>query len=234
MVEIGATVAIIPARAGSKRLPRKNIRPLGGKPLITWTIEAALMARRLSEIVVTSDDAEILAEARLRGVTTHHRKANLATDAASTVDVMLNVIDWLESRGRHFGTCVLLQPTSPLRNAQDICGAIDLYAAGEGETVISVTEIGIPLGWCGSVNSAGFMTGFKSLSCKEETHLPAYRLNGAIYVFGCARFMYERKYQTERNKAFIIPPERALDIDTERDFRQCEAIIRESSLLRRK
>lgn len=225
MAEIGATVAIIPARGGSKRLPRKNKLPLGGKPLIAWTIEAALMAGCFAEIVVSSDDDDILGIASQLGVSTHRRRAELATDSASTVEVMLDVMEWLQSLGRQYRTCVLLQPTSPLRTAADICGAVNLYGTGDGETVISVSELGIPSGWCGTVGADGHMRGFAALTNGEAALEPMYRLNGAIYVFDCARFRQERRYQTDRNRAFLIAASKAVDIDTEADFRQCEALM---------
>lgn len=218
-------IAIIPARGGSQRLPRKNVLPLAGKPLIAWTIEAALACDSLTDIVVSSDDVEILAIADAYGVIVHHRDQALATATAATRDVMLNVLDWRQREGANYRTCVLLQPTSPLRTADDIESALALFDAGGGDTVISVSQLDVPLEWCGTLGHEGALEGFDALMGNVAPVSTAYRLNGAIYIFDCKRFRRDRRYQTKRNLGFVMPVERAVDIDTERDLLACEAYL---------
>lgn len=224
MDETEGVVAIIPARGGSQRLPRKNLLPLGGKPLITWTIEAALASGSFRDIVVSSDDAEILAISSCQGVILHNRSPDLATATASSVDVLLEVLQWMESAGKQYRTCVLLQPTSPLRTGADITGALEFYAQNGGDTVVSVSELATPFGWLGTLREDGTLVGFDSLQGGTPTKA-GYRLNGAIYIFDCRRFRRERRYQTDKIRGFVMPPDRGVDIDTHRDLLECEAIL---------
>ena len=130
MADIGEILVVIPARGGSKRLPRKNVLPLAGKPLICWTIEAAMEAKLNARIMVTSDDDEILAIARQyesQGVIAYKRPDELATDTASTADVLIDAVIAEQAADYDPKTLVLLQPTSPLRNAEDIRATLDVY-----------------------------------------------------------------------------------------------------------
>src|SRR5690554_30152 len=118
MTDAGKILMLIPARGGSKRLPRKNVLPLAGKPLICWTIETALATELDARIVVSSDDEEILDIARQyasKGVVAYRRPDEFATDTASTVDVVIDAIDSEKVQGHEPDTIILLQPTSPLR-----------------------------------------------------------------------------------------------------------------------
>lgn len=219
-------IAIIPARGGSKRLPRKNVLPLSGKPLLAWSIEAAIASGRFQDIVVSSDDPEVLAVAEPYGVLVHQRNEALSSDTASTSDAMVSILEWLEQGGRTYETCVLLQPTSPLRSAADIAGALDLYNRGARHTVISVSDVGAPSSWLGTIDATGRMQGFAALSGAGADGPQTYRLNGAIYVFDCPRFRQTGRYQTEVNQGFVMPTERAVDIDTALDFAVCECLLR--------
>lgn len=222
----GGVIAIIPARGGSKRLPRKNVLPLSGKPLLAWSIEAAIASGRFQDIVVSSDDPEVFAVAEPYGVLVHQRSEALSSDTASTSDAMVSILDWLEQAGRTYETCVLLQPTSPLRSAADIAGALDLYSRGARQTVISVSDVGAPSSWLGTIDATGGMQGFAALSDSGAGGPPTYRLNGAIYVFDCRRFRRSGRYQSEVNLGFVMPTERAVDIDTALDFAVCEFLLR--------
>src|SRR5690554_6064416 len=162
MGDTGDILVVIPARGGSKRLPRKNVLPLAGKPLICWTIDAALEAKLNARIMVTSDDEEILAIARQyesQGVIAYKRPDELATDTASTADVLIDAIKAEQAAGNDPKTLVLLQPTSPLRNAEDIRAALDVYREGGCEdTVVTVCEVDHPTAWVGSVTTASIFT----------------------------------------------------------------------------
>src|SRR5438552_7751137 len=120
-------IGIIPARGGSKGVPRKNIRPLAGKPLLAYTAEAALAARRLSGVLLSTDDAEIAEAGRQCGLEIPFlRPAELAQDNSPTLPVLQHAVAWLESQGRHYDAICLLQPTSPFRSRGMIDGCIDL------------------------------------------------------------------------------------------------------------
>ena len=142
-------LSIIPARGGSKRLPRKNVLDLCGKPLISWTIEAALYSKYLDEVVVTSDDSEILGIANNMKVRSIERPPHLASDTASTFDAVKHTIDNIDS----YEYIVLLQPTSPLRNATHIDKAIELLARKDADAVINKVSRSLPR-WLGETSSA--------------------------------------------------------------------------------
>ena len=118
-------IAIVPARGGSKRLPRKNVLPLGGKPLIQWTLDAAKASKVIDRIVVTTDDDAVLEIADQSQVEAIRRPDELASDTATTVDTVLHALDSLAERGITARRMLLLQPTSPLRGAGDIRAAVE-------------------------------------------------------------------------------------------------------------
>ena len=135
-------MAIIPARGGSKSIPRKNIVPLGGKPLIAWSIEAALGSKFITRTVVSSDDEEILKVAETHGAEVLRRPAELATDKATSEPVILHVLDHFLKHEKYEPDLVIyLQPTSPLRTTDDIDGAIRVFHQKEADALISVYEI---------------------------------------------------------------------------------------------
>ena len=133
-------LSIIPARGGSKGLPRKNILKLAGKPLIAWTIEASLNSKFVTKTIVSSDDKEILAIAKDYGSEILLRPKNLATDLSSSESVVTHALNYLESVGEEFDFVALLQPTSPLRNYKDIDKAFKVMVETKSDAVISVCE----------------------------------------------------------------------------------------------
>ena len=222
-------LVVIPARAGSQRLPRKNVLPLAGKPLICWTIEVALQASLDARIVVTSDDEEVLAIASQyqdRGILGYRRPSELATDDASTSDVLLNLLEGERAAGREVATIVLLQPTSPLRSVEDIQQALELYErhGAANKTVVSVCKVDHPIGWNGDV---GPDLSFERFRIGEEgDRAPEYRLNGAVYVIPVSEFMEHGNILEEPLIASVMPRERSVDIDDALDFRLCDALLR--------
>jgi N-acylneuraminate cytidylyltransferase/CMP-N,N'-diacetyllegionaminic acid synthase len=232
MDKTGEILIVIPARGGSKRLPRKNVLPLAGKPLICWSIEAALESRINARIMVTSDDEEILNIAkqyRSQGVIVYKRSAELASDNATTADVLINAVEVQRLEGADPQSLVLLQPTSPLRNAQDICAAIDVYHQnGSQETVVSVCEVDHPSAWVGFVEKDSILTGVDLSKPRSQDYVKEYRLNGAVYVFHVNHLLCSGSIFTERLFASKMPRSRSLDIDEEIDFYVCEALINDS------
>ncbi|HEX2194610.1 MAG TPA: acylneuraminate cytidylyltransferase family protein, partial [Candidatus Limnocylindria bacterium] len=140
-----STVAIIPARGGSKGLPRKNLRLLGGEPLVVHTVRAALAARRVDRVLVSTDDAAIARAARRAGADVPFRRPpELATDHAATLPVVQHAVAWLEDHGQRVDVVVTLQPTSPLRGPAEIDAVVALLDGGDSRSAVSVALLGVP------------------------------------------------------------------------------------------
>ncbi|MCK7459134.1 acylneuraminate cytidylyltransferase family protein [Idiomarina aminovorans] len=232
MSDSSNTIIVIPARGGSKRLPRKNVKPLAGKPLICWTIKAAIKANLDAKIIVTSDDGEILEltdSYKNKGVFKRKRPAELASDTASSVDAVIDVIESESGLGNNPQTIILLQPTSPLRNEEDIFNAFQLYkdetTNGNKDTVVSVCEVEHPTAWVGQVDEDMSFTGTELLNKRSQDYEKEYRLNGAVYVCSVEHVMSEKSLFTNNLKASIMPRHRSIDIDEEIDFKVCEGLL---------
>ncbi|WP_282041278.1 acylneuraminate cytidylyltransferase family protein [Halomonas alimentaria] len=226
MTDAGKILMLIPARGGSKRLPRKNILPLAGKPLICWTIEAALATGLDARIVVSSDDEEILDIARQyasKGVIAYKRPNELATDTASTVDVVIDAVKAEKAQGHKPETVILLQPTSPLRTAEDILSALYIFEEhGCGDTVVSVCEVDHPRAWVGIVSKDSCLEGIDLSGKRSQDYQKEYRLNGAVYISSIGSLLCSNTIFTKRLIASIIPRARSIDIDGKFDFKLCE------------
>ncbi|OZB36047.1 MAG: acylneuraminate cytidylyltransferase [Halothiobacillus sp. 14-56-357] len=225
MSDIGSVLALIPARGGSKGLPGKNIRPLKGKPLIGWSIEAARASRYVSRIVVSSDDEEILAVARDQGAETPFRRpASLAGDATPGMDVVLHALDQLAG----FEWVVLLQPTSPLRLAADIDAAIEQCLKTNAPACVSVCEAPASPWWMFEVGAECRMRSFLPAEQRpvRRQDLPdLYALNGAVYVAKTEWLRMSLSFLTEETVAYVMPPARSVDIDTLFDFQLAECLL---------
>jgi N-acylneuraminate cytidylyltransferase/CMP-N,N'-diacetyllegionaminic acid synthase len=218
-------VAVISARGGSKRLPRKNVLPLAGKPLIAWTIESALRAKNLMRVLVSTDDVEIAEVARQFGAEVPLlRPAELAEDSSTSVDVVLHVLDWLSRNEQPLPSFVLLlQPTSPLRTADDINASLNLQKEKNANAVVSVCESGHPISFLKRINSSGELLPLSVDDPAERT----FQLNGAIYLVSTAVFMKERTFTPKGCFAYIMPQERSLDVDTPWDFHVADLVLKE-------
>jgi N-acylneuraminate cytidylyltransferase/CMP-N,N'-diacetyllegionaminic acid synthase len=220
---------VIPARGGSKRLPRKNVLPLAGKPLICWTIETALATGLDARILVTSDDEEILGLAQRyesQGVIAHRRPSELATDIASTADALVDAAEAEQKAGYAPEILILLQPTSPLRDANDVLAAFNVFEeAGCSDTVVSVCELEHPTAWVGQIGDNSSFTGIDLSGKRSQDYQKEYRLNGAVYVARTELLMNTGSLFTERLRASVMPRIRSFDIDEEVDFRICESLI---------
>lgn len=212
-------LAIIPARGGSKRLPRKNVLDLCGKPLITYSIEAGLKSKYISKVVVSSDDEEILQISQNFGADIIKRPDELANDTATTFDAIEHTIKSLEK----YDYIVLLQPTSPLRNEKHIDEAIELLELKKADAIISVCETDHSPLWCNILNEDLSMTNFlsKELLNKRSQDLPKYyRLNGAIYVCKTDKLLENKGFFLEdKVTAYIMDRKSSIDIDDEIDFK---------------
>lgn len=229
MADLGNVLMVIPARGGSKRLPRKNVLPLAGKPLICWTIEAALATELNARILVTSDDDEILSIAgdyADKGVIAHKRPDKLATDTATTVDALVDAVAAENAAGYTPDTLILLQPTSPLRNAEDIRAAVHLFEKkGCRDTVVSVSEVEHPAAWTGKLGGDSKFTGIDLSGKRSQDYQKEYRLNGAVYVARSCILKEKKSLFTDQLFASIMPRKRSVDVDEEIDFRICESLI---------
>ena len=221
-------LGIIPARGGSKRLPNKNILPLAGKPLIVWTIEAGLNSKYLDEIIVSSDSNKILEIASKYKVTSVKRPDELATDEASTVDVVEHILENIQQK---FDYIVLLQPTSPLRTTKHIDEAIEFLDKKNADAVISVCEADHSPLWCNTLPESLDISNFipDEIKNKRSQDLPKfYRLNGAIYICKTKKFLEEKTFFLKKNVyAYIMDRKHSVDIDEEIDFRLAEILIKE-------
>ena len=231
-------LGLIPARGGSKGVPKKNVRSLAGKPLIAYTIECAKETNIFDYLMVNTDSEEIAETAEKYGAKVPFiRPPELATDTACGMDVIIYTINWFEDKDSKFDILVYLQPTSPLRLPEDIINALNIMKDNKANAVISVTEAEYPPLWTNILPHDLKMDNFirKDIESKNRQELPTYyRLNGAIYI---ARWDYLKKYADwyhERVYAYIMPQERSIDIDSEFDFLLAEFIMQKKTDVNRK
>ena len=220
-------IAIIPARGGSKGLPGKNIRMLNGKPLIAYAIEEALKAKHIDRVIISTDDEKIACVAVEYGAELPFmRPAELASDTAMAVDNYIYTIGRLEEEsGEHIDAFAVLQPTSPLRIAEDIDGAIELFREKQADSVISYTQEAHPVTWHKYLDGEGrFVDIFDSNINNRQDNRISYYPNGAVYVFRTS-MIRERKYYTDKSFAYVMPRSRSIDIDYMEDFEYAEFLL---------
>jgi CMP-N-acetylneuraminic acid synthetase len=230
MIDKKNLIAIIPARAGSKRLPGKNKRMLGDKPLIAWTIQAALDSDCFDQVLVTTDDPDIIDLARKMGSWVPFvRPAVLCSDTASSFDVVVHALDYASAEGKSYEAFCLLQATSPLRTAKDIKSAVALYNEKSADAVNSVCEMDHSPLWSNTLPADHSMNNFidPEINKKRSQDLPVYyRQNGAIYICNISRFLTEKDFLfRSKSYAFIMAKENSVDIDDAVDFCIAESIL---------
>ena len=223
------SIALIPARGGSKGLPRKNIKFINGKPLIAWTIEAALNSSCFSRVVVSTEDQEIASIAEDFGAEVPFiRPPELAGDQAKSIDVVIQALNWFAERGEDYQQLGLLQPTSPLRNQRDICNAWDSFDLKKAGAVVSVCECEHSPLWMNRLPEDLSMGDFLSKGILNQSRQGLnkfYRLNGAIYLAEKDYLLENYGFFGSRTFAFIMPQERSVDIDSELDLRFAEFLL---------
>ena len=231
----GGFLAVIPARAGSRRLPGKNLLPLGGKPLLAWTIEAALAARRVTGVLVSTDSEEMAGVARRHGALAPFiRPAELATDTAASIDVVRHAVDHAARvLGMPCEFTVLLQPTSPLRGAGDIDDALDMLLERRADAVVSVCEADHSPLWMNTLPPDLSLDGFlrDEVKNRRSQDLPKhYRINGAIYACRTETLLREGTFFPSRNAfAHVMTRRNSVDIDDALDFSVARAILEDRS-----
>lgn len=218
------TLALIPAKAGSRRLPRKNLMHLGGRSLVEWAVKAAQESGVCDRVFVSTEDADVAKEgARLGLDLPFLRPPELARDPAGVVEVALHALDEWEKRGEVFDTLLILLPTSPFRTAEDICAAMEIYRKAGTGFLMSVTRPShSPL--TSQVLKDGLLTPLHPewlfrTGAKAGAELPVtVNANGAITILDVVRFREEREYYVYPLAAYEMPWDRGLDIDTEEEF----------------
>ncbi len=223
-----SVLGIIPARGGSKGVPRKNLRTVGGKPLLGWTIEAAKRSRYIDRLVVSSDDAEIRAAAKGLGCETLERPAALARDETPGIEPVLHALSALPG----FDWVVLLQPTSPLRATEDIDGTLKRCVDGAAEACVSVTEARETPYWMfrlAGEQRLERLLASAELPDRRQDAPPVYVLNGAVYVARSAWLAQSKTFLAEGTLGYPMPQERSIDIDTEQDLHLVELMLQRNS-----
>jgi len=221
-------VAIIPARDGSKAIPRKNIKPLNGKPLISYTIAEALKSSLLGRVIVSTEHREIAEIAAGCGAEIIERPVELAQDDTPTLAVLQHAIRYLEEQEDYsLDLVVILQPTSPLRVVADIDGAIQKLMTVGCDSVVSVCEVDHPPWWMYTLEEdklQPILEGGEKITRRQDAP-KVYKPNGAVYVTHRDVIMKQNRVMGDDTRAFMMPPERSLDIDTEIDFMLAEILI---------
>jgi CMP-N,N'-diacetyllegionaminic acid synthase len=220
------TFALITARGGSKGIPRKNIKLLGGKPLIIWTIEAALGSTMLSDVVVSTDDPEIADIALRAGAQVPFmRPSELAQDQTPGIDPVLHALDQLP----HYDSVLLLQPTSPLRTSADIDGCMNMIAEKKSLSVVSVSEADTHPYWIYRLNTDQTMARFVNAApIARRQDLPlAFALNGAMYFAQSNWLRRSRSLVAEETQAYVMSRENSVDLDTPLDWKYAEFLLKE-------
>ena len=218
-------IAIITARGGSKGIPGKNLKPLGGKPLVDWTIEAAITSDQIESAYLSSDDPKILERAKAHGIGAIERPAELALDESSQVDAVLHALDVIGSDPWAF---TLLQPTSPLRTAHDISNAVKLLRERGVDAVVSVSAARTHPYLARRVQEDGRVIPFIEPPqgyLRRQDLPPALELNGAIYTIRTESLRRELSFEPKSTLAYEMPVERSVDIDSPMDLLVAEALI---------
>lgn len=219
-------LAIIPARGGSKGLPRKNVCSLSGKPLIAWTIDPAKKSKYINRLILSSEDVEIIKVAKELGCDVPFvRPRELAQDDTPGIEPVLHAISMLPD----YDYVVLLQPTSPLRKVGDIDGCIEQCIKRKDNACVSVTEAEKSPYWMFKLNEKGRLSKLLSID-KQYTRrqdLPRiYAINGAVYCAKVEWLLDKKSFITDETMAYIMPQERSLDIDSKLDLMICDFLLR--------
>ena len=218
---------VIPARGGSKGIPHKNIKPLNGKPLIFYSIDVARKLTTDDHICVSTDDDEIIEIVESYGLKVPFKRPDhLATDTATTNDVLLHAIDYYEGMGLFYDLLILLQPTSPLRNATHIREALNLYN-DDLDMVVSVKKSQSLSVLC-KENEKGFLElCFNQYGARRQDLSPFYEYNGAIYIINVKRLKEKGLSGFTKKKKYVMDEFSSIDIDIPLDWIITEEIIRQ-------
>lgn len=223
-------IAVIPARSGSKGLKDKNIKLICEKPLLAYTIESAKESGLFEEIFVSTDSDLYAKIAREWGASVPFLRSELlATDSASSWDVVKDAIRGYGLLGKKFDTVALLQPTSPLRTAQDIINGYDMMKKNEANTIVAICKVDHSPLWSNTLPDDFSLTNFidDELTKKTRQTLPQYyRINGALYLVKTDYLMNSVDIYKDKSYATLMAKDHSVDIDDEFDFIIAEALIK--------
>ena len=222
-------VSIIPARGGSKRLPRKNIVPLGGKPLIAYSIEQSLKSEYIDRTYVSTEDDEIAQISKRYGAEIINRPKELATDEATTLSALQHALSVLKEEGFNPDVVVLLQPTSPLRKTEHIDESIRMLIDNNANGVVSVFELHIGYEWLLEIENGKlkFIFGKAPKNPRSQDQKKTYMLNGAVYTYKRDVVLESKIHNFNDNfLPLIMDKIRSLDIDDETDLKLAEIYLK--------
>lgn len=226
---MGDMLAVIPARGGSKGVPNKNIKDINGKPLIAYTIQAALKSGIFDKVIVSTDSEKIAEVASKYGAEIPFmRPAEIAGDMVSSDDVILHALKYYEAKGEIYSQVCKLQPTSPLRNEEHLTEAYHCFKEKRADFLVSVCECEHSPLWAGTIGEDlrldCFIPENVKRACRQE--LPTYyRLNGAIYMGETEKFCENKSFLGKNSVAYIMNQQDSVDIDSELDFKLAELIM---------
>lgn len=223
-------LALIPARGGSKRISGKNIRRLGDRPLIGWSIDVAKVIPEICDILVSTDDAAIAEAAGNAGALVPWlRPLELATDTASSVDVCLHALDWYEREHGEVEGLLLLAPTSPFRSRDSVLRGCELFRVHQRRPVIGISPAKSHPMWCFQVEGETmrpFMSG-AGVEARSQDLPSAYVDNGSFYLIAPEDLRTRRSFYSDDMVPLVVDePDESLDIDTEWDWKIAEAVLR--------
>lgn len=230
MIKQYRVTALIPARGGSKRLPRKNVKLLGDKPLIAWSIETALASKYIDRVIVSTDDDEIKQVSEQYGAEVPFlRPEHLSNDHASSFDVIKHAIGFLQLNHAN-ELIVLLQPTSPLRLVVELDTSLEFFISKNAKGVVSISETEHSPMWSNTLPESCCMSDFirPEVQGKRSQDLPQFfRLNGSIYIYEILTLLEKGNiFFNENVYGFETSLETSIDIDTALDFKIAEILFR--------
>lgn len=231
---MGETIAIIPARGGSKGLPGKNLKSFAGKPMIAWTIEAALNAEAVDRVIVTTDDMEI-AEVSLanKAEVPFMRPDELATDESKVYDAIEYTLErYKRECSVVIETLIVLQPTSPLRTSKHIEEALELYRKSRCKSLISVTKTDHPIAWEMVITDEGTVENYfgDKMPTNRQSYKETYHPNGMIYIHDYKKFIENKGRANDAITPYIVLKPYSVDIDDQHDFEYAEFLFQKLSL----
>ena len=226
-------LVVIPARGGSKGIPRKNIKPFAGKPLIYYTIDTARSIVEDKDICVSTDDDEIIKVVEDYGLKVPFKRPDeLATDTAGTYEVLLHALDFYEKKGNHYDALILLQNTSPFRTADHVKEALKLYTP-EVDMVVSVKECAANPYYCVfEENQDGYLHVCKGDGTifRRQDAPKVWEYNGAIYIINTESLKKQHMHQFAKRIKYVMDAKSSFDLDTMNDWMIAETIKKESAL----
>lgn len=230
MINNKSVLAYVPARMNSKGIKNKNIANLGGKPLLAHSIIAAKNSQYVDKVIINTDSEEYAKIAIEYGAEKPFlRPSELATDTSIEIDSLLYMLNWFEKNDKKYDIVIKLQPTSPFRTSEDIDKALEDFISKKATSIISVTKSPVNPDWINELPENGLMKNFlnQGFDRKNRQDLKEkYLLDGSIFLSDWDSIKNEKTWYSEKSFAFIIPEERALDIDNEFELKMARGLIK--------